>query len=139
MDKKEKTKTEKREIAFGIQMRLTNKKNDYIKNILNGRYYLTRLNLMAVQIQSGKIQEKIDGCLKSMELMRAEYGLMKMQAITSMRNAHFAKQELFKDFKLKQEDIDTLEEDYYNGKVIRESYDESYKKGNKAAFVASED
>ncbi|KKM15642.1 hypothetical protein LCGC14_1693960, partial [marine sediment metagenome] len=27
MDKKEKTKTEKREIAFGIQMRLTNKKN----------------------------------------------------------------------------------------------------------------
>ena len=137
MVEKKKTEIELKEVAFGIQMRLANKKNDYIKNILNGRYYMTRMNLMAVQIQGGKIQEKIDGCLKSMELMRSEYALMKMQATMSMRNAHFAKQELFKDFKLKQEDIDAIEEDYYNGKVVREEYDESYKKGNKAEFVNS--
>ena len=135
--KKAKTETEKREIAFGMRLRLTNKKNDYIRNIINGRYYLARCNMIAVQIQNKKIKESIDGCLKTEEYARAEYALMKMQAIASMRNAHFAKQELFKDFKLKEEDILALEEDYYNGKIIREAYDESYKKGNKAEFVNS--
>ena len=137
MVEKEKTKTQIKEIAFGMQMRLANRKNDYIRNIINGRYYLARCNMIAVQIQSKDIKEDIDGCLKSEEFLRAEYALQKMQAIMSMRNAHFAKQELFKDFKLKEEDILALEEDYYDGKIIREAYDESYKKGNKAEFVDS--
>ena len=137
MVKKEKTKNQIKESAFGMQMRLANKKNDYIRNIINARYYLARCNMIAVQIQSKKIQENIDGCLKSEEFLRAEYALQKMQAIMRMRKAHFAKQDLFKDFKLKQEDIQALEEDYYDGKIIREAYDESYKKGNKAEFVDS--
>jgi len=137
MVKKDKTETERKEIAFGLQMRMANKKNDYIRNIINARYFLARCNMIAVQIQNKKIQEDIDGCLKSEEFLRAEYALQKMQAIMSMRNAHFAKQELFKDFKLKEKDILALEEDYYDGKIIRESYDESYKKGNKAEFVDS--
>ena len=137
MVKKEKTETEKKEIAFGMQLRLANKKGDYIRNIINGRYYLARCNMIAVQIQGKDIKEDIDGCLKSEEFLRAEYALQKMQAIMSMRNAHFAKQELFSDFKLKEEDIQALEEDYYDGKIIREAYDESYKKGNKAEFVNS--
>ena len=137
MDKKEKTETEKKEIAFGIRMRLANKKNDYIKNIINGRYYFARCNMIAVQIQTGKIQENIDGCPKSEEFLRTEYAVQKMQAIMSMRNAHFAKRDLFKDFKLKEEDILAIEEDYYDGKIIREEYDESYKKGNKAEFVGT--
>ena len=137
MVKKEKTKSEKKEIAFGMQLRLANKKNDYIKNIINGRYFLARCNMIAVQIQGKDIKEDIDGCLKSEEFLRAEYALQKMQAIMSMRNAHFAKQELFSDFKLKEEDIQAIEEDYYDGKIIREAYDESYKRGNKAEFVNS--
>lgn len=137
MSKKEKTEKEKKEIAFGIKLRLASKKNDYIKNTINGRYYLARCNLLASQIQSKKIVEKIDGCLKSEEFMRAEYALMKMQAIISLRNAHFAKQDLFNDFKLTEEDILDLESDYYDGKIVREDYDESYKKGNKAEFVNS--
>ncbi len=124
-----------REIAFGEQMRLANKKSDYIRNIINGRYFLARCNMIAVQIQSKKIREDIDGCLKSEEFLRAEYALQKMQAIMSMRNAHFAKQDLFSDFKLNEDDISALEEDYYDGKIIREDYDESYRKGNKAEFV----
>jgi len=135
MVKKEKTETEKKEIAFGMQMRLANHKNDYIRNLINGRYYLARCNMIAVQIQNKEIKENIDGCLKSEEFLRAEYALQKMQAIMSMRNAHFAKQELVKEFKLTDEDILVIEEDYYNGKVIREEYDESYKKGNKARFT----
>ena len=137
MPKKEKTETEKKEIAFGMQMRLANQKSNYIKNIINARYYMARCNMIAVQVKSKKIEENIDGCLKSEEYMRAEYALMKMQAIMSMRTAHFTKQELFKDFRLTEEDIEELEKDYYDGKIIREAYDESYKKGNKAEFVDS--
>ena len=137
MVKKEKTEIEKKEIAFGLQMRMTNKKSDYIRNIINAKYYLARCNMIAVQIQSKKIKENIDGCLKSEEFLRSEYALQKMQAIMSMRNAHFAKQELFADFKLREEDIIEIEKDYYDGKIIREAYDESYKKGNKAEFVDS--
>ena len=79
--------------------------------------------------------ENIDGCPKTEEFMRSEYALQKKQAIVCMRNAHFAKQELFKDFKYTDEDIANIEEDYYDGKIIREEYDDVYKKGNKAEFV----
>ena len=137
MVKKEKTETEKKEVTFGMQVRLANLKNNYIRNIVNGRYHLARCNMLAVQIQNKEIKESIDGCLKSEEFLRAEYALQKMQAIMSMRNVHFAKQELIKDFKLTKEDILAIEEDYYDGKIIREGYDESYKKGNKAEFVDS--
>ncbi len=135
--KKEKTEKERKEITFGMQVRLANLKNNYIRNIVNGRYHLARCNMLAVQIQNKKIKESIDGCLKSEEFMRAEYAHQKVQAIMDLRNAHFAKQEMFADFKLKEEDISVIEADYYDGKIIREEYDESYKKGNKAEFVDS--
>jgi hypothetical protein len=135
--KKEKTESERKEIAFGMRLRLASKKNDYIRNIINGRYFMARCNMIAAQIQTKNIQEKIDGCPKTEEFMRTEYALQKMQAIMSMRNAFFAKQDLIKDFKLTDDDILAIEEDYYDGKIIREDYDEGYKKGSKAEFVDS--
>jgi len=137
MPKKEKTEKEKREVTFGMQVRLANLKSNYIRNIVNGRYHLARCNMLAIQIQNKEIKESIDGCKKSEELMRAEYAHQKIQAIMDLRNAHFAKQEMFRDFKLTEKDILAIEEDYYDGKIIREEYDESYKKGNKAEFVDS--
>ena len=134
---KEKTEKEKKEVAFGFQLAFANEKNDYIRNIINGRYFMERCNMIATQLNGGEIKENIDGCPKPAEFLRSEYAQQKMQAIMSMRNAHFAKQNLFKDFKLTQEDIDAIEKDYYDGKIIRETYDESYKKGNKADFVNS--
>ena len=131
-------KVDKREINYGMQVRLASKKNDYMRNIINGRYFLARCNMIAEQIQNKDIKENIDGCLKTEEYMRTEYALQKMQAIMSMRNAHFAKKDLFGDFKFTEKDILALEEDYYDGKIIREEYDESYKKGNKAEFVKSD-
>lgn len=133
--KKEETKAKKKESPHLIQMRLARTKKDYITNLINGRYFLARCNMIAVQIQSKNIKESIDGCLKSEEFMRAEYAHQKLQAISSMRGAHFSKQELLKDFKLKKKDIFAIEEDYYDGKVIREDYDESYKKDNQPKFV----
>jgi len=130
-------KVEKKEIEYGNNMVKANKKSDYIRNIINGRYFFARCNMIAEQINSKKIIEKIDDCPKTEEYMRAEYALQKMQAIMSMRNAHFAKESLMKEFKLTEKDIFELEKDYYDGKIIREAYDDSYKKGNKAEFVDS--
>lgn len=116
-------------IAFGAA------KNKYIRNIINARYFFERTNMIAEQINNGKIIENIDGCTKPEAFMRSEYALQKMQAITEMRNAHFAKLDLAKDFKFTDEDIQALEEDYYNGKIVRDSYDDEYKKGKTAKFV----
>ena len=138
IEKKEKTQTEKSEIAYGQQMVLVKGKNSYITNLINGRYFLARCNMIAEQIHTGKIKETIDGCPKPEEFMRAEYAMQKKQAIVCMREAHFAKQDLIKDFKLTEEDFQNLEEDYYNGKIIREDYDDVYKKGNKAEFIDSQ-
>jgi len=135
MPKKKLTETEKKEIAFGMQIQLVNKKNDYIRNLLNGRYFLARCNMIAEQLIAKEIKESIDGCPKTEDFLRSEYALQKMQAIMSMRNAHFAKKDLMNDFKLTEEAIAALEEDYYNGKIIREEYDESYKRKGKAEFI----
>ncbi len=67
--------------------------------------------------------------------MKTEYALQKMQAIVSMRQSHFAKQELVAEFKLTEKDLYAIEEDYYDGKIIREEYDEAYKRGKKPEFV----
>ena len=135
--RKLKEKVQKREIAYGMNLRLANKKVEYITNLINGRYYMARCNMIAEQLNDRDIKESIDGCLKSEEYIRSEYALMKLQAIKSMRTTHFSKQELLKEFNLKEEDILALEKDYYDGKIIREAYDGSYKKGNKAEFVNS--
>jgi len=124
-------------VAHGMKMALAQEKNKYIRHTINGRYFLARTNMIAEQIVSGDIMENIDGCKKTEEYMRSEYALQKMQAIVEMRNAYFAKQELVKQFKLTDDDIDAIEEDYYNAKIVRESYDEEYKKGKTAKFVDS--
>ena len=126
---------EKREVAYGVSLRRVNCKNDYITNLMNGRYYLARYNMMAQQITDKTIVEKIDSAPKTVDLMLSEAILMKMRAIKSLRTAHFSKVELQKEFGLSVDDIIDLENDYYNGTIIRDDYDEEYKSKNKAEFV----
>jgi len=126
-------------LRHGMKMSLIKVKNEYITATINGRYYLARTNMIAEQILSGKIIEKIDGCPKTEEYMRAEYALQKMMAISQMRNSHFAKKELKDDFKLNDDDIHAIEEDYYNGKIVREEYDEGYARKKKAAGAVKSD
>ena len=136
----QKIATEKKEVAYGVKLRRANKKNEYISNVINGRYYLARYNMMAQQVIDNKIVEVIDGAPKTKEYMRAELALVKMQAIRSLRTAHFSRLELKKDFEVSEEEIIGLENDYYNGKIIREEYDEEFRQKNKAEFVnTSED
>ena len=122
-------------LAYHKELTRTRLKNDYIRNLINGRYYLARANMLAEQINSGNIVEKIDGATKTKEYMLSEYALMKMQAITSFRTVHFSKADLIKDYGMNEKDILELEQSYYDGKIIREHYDESDRKKTKAEFV----
>ena len=126
---------QEKEIAYGKQLVLAKSKNDYINNLVNARYFLARYNMLAEQIQTGGIIEKIDGCVKSIEFMRSEAALFKVRAMSAFREAHFGQLDMKKGFALTDEDIQAIEVDYYDGKIIRETYDEGYKKGSKAEFV----
>lgn len=138
VEKKKMQKVKKRMegVSYNFQIRLARAKQDYIANLINGRYFLERCNMIAAQIQSGKIKENVDGCPKPESYMRAEYALQKKAAINAMRDAHFGKIDLMEgEFKLTKEQVFALEEDYYEGKIIREEYDESFKQNGKAQFT----
>ena len=137
--KNKKNKKSMEGVKHGNKMSLAKTKNEYIRHTINGRYFLARTNMIAEQIISGKILEKIDGCIKTEEYVRQEYALQKMQAIMEMRNAYFAKKELKEDFKLNDDDIYAIEEDYYNGKIIREEYPEEYNGNKKSARAVKSD
>ncbi len=132
---KEQIIRERKEIEFGIQRRLATDRNAYMVSLVNGRFFLARCNMIAQQLKDKKIEENVDGFLKTEEYMISEYAKTKLQAINCMRNAHFLKKDLMRDFKLTEEDIKEFEKDLYNGKIIREEYDTSLKKKSKAEFV----
>lgn len=133
---KKQLETERKEHNYGLKLAKIRCINDYIKNKVNGTYYLTRCNMIANQLQSGnKIVEKIDGALKTEEYVRSEYALIKIQAITSNRNAFFNRQDLLTEHKMTEKEIIAVENDWFNGKILRDNYDENYKKIGKAKFV----
>lgn len=123
-----------KEIAFGKKLVFINTKNDYVSNLINGRYMLSRYNMMIEQIQSGNIIETIDGCPKPKDFMFAEAVLMKSRALKAFSAVYFGKKDLMNDHGLTEEDIKAIEEDLYDGKIIREDYEDERKK-SKAEFV----
>lgn len=131
MDKKEKTE---KEIAFGKRLIFIKTKNDYIYNLINGRYMLTRYNMMAAQVQNENILETIDGCPKTKEFLFAEAVLMKNRALKSYAASYHLKNDLIKDHGLSEEDIQAIEDDLYDGKIIREEYEDETKI-SKSEFV----
>jgi len=136
---KEKTSKKGMEgLKHGMKVSLIKTKNEYLRSTVNGRYFLARTNMIAEQVLTGKIVEKIDGCPKTEEFMRAEYAHQKMQATVEMRNAFFAEKELREEFKLNDADVEAILEDMYNGKIIREEYDEGYNKKKAAGAVKSD-
>lgn len=135
---REKQIRETKEKAYGRELEKIRLEQEYIKNKMNGNYYLARYNMIAEQLHKNEIKELIDGCVKTEDLMFGEMFLMKMNAMNHMRTAHFTKQELLTTFSVKEEEIKSLEDDYYKGNVIRKDYDKKYKKRNKAEFVNSD-
>lgn len=134
----DKLKKEQEGARYHKRIQLIQKENKYIDNLMGGRYHLARCNMIAEQLTSGEIKENLDGCPKSEDYLRCEYALSKKNAIRAFREAHFIKEELKKEFKVTEEQIEEIEADYYDGKIIRDSYDEKYKKGKKPAGFVSE-
>jgi hypothetical protein len=126
-----------KEQSYHTQIQMVRVKNDYIKNLLNARYYAARVNMIVDQLNSNKIKEMIDGCIKTKELMVHELTLMRLQAINSYRNAHFMKVELMKDYNMTEDGITAFEMLYYEGKLDKETWDESDFRRTKAEFVNS--
>ena len=135
MGRRNKVKPKQVKRAYVDIQEITRLKNDYITNLINGRYFFARYNMLAEQIIAKKITEKIDGRIKSEEYTRSEAALMKLRAIASYRTSHFSKMDLIKNYKFTEKDLVDIQYDYYNGKIVREEYDESYKKHNKAEFI----
>lgn len=111
-------------------------KKDFVKNLMNGRYFVGRCNMMQSQlVKGGIITETIDGTIKGRDLMLAEYGLMRMQAIDALRLSNFAKKELKEHHGITDYDLTAIEERYYEGKLIDEDDAEQYRVPDKAEFI----
>ncbi len=137
MSKVRNKKQSLKERAYGLQLQVTQQKLDYIRNLYNGRYYAARANMITEQLNSGKIEEKIDGCKKTKELLGYEYALMKMQAINSLTNAYGLKKQLLdtKAYHVTEEEIDAFEKEYLSKPIIRKDYEAIKPFRNKANFV----
>jgi len=126
---------------YVFAMELAAMKNRYVENKIKGRYYMARMNMLAVQIvgaeqnQKNEILELLDGVHKSLEYARAEYALTKFQAITRERNAFFQGKELKETYGLDDEALLMAQKDYYEGKVVREEYEENPQSIKRAQFI----
>lgn len=135
----DKLKNNPKNHAYGISLEVAKLKMDFVREHFNANYYTARCNMMADQINTKKIIEKIDGCLKTNDLMVHEFGLMKMQAINAKRNAFFQKDDLIKKFSMTEKELLELINDYIAGPITRDSYDEEFRKDkSKAEFVKSD-
>ena len=124
---------------YGKSLEVARLKMMFVKEHFNANYYTARCNMMANQIDSDEIVERIDECPKTKDLMIHEYALMKMQAINAKRNAFFQKEDLIKKHGVLEQDLFDLLKDYVSGAINRESYDEEFRSNkNKAEFVKSD-
>jgi len=126
------------EMAYRDKKELQRIKHKFLVNLVNGRYWLERCNMLAEQISSDNILELVDGAKKTKELAMAEYASLKVQAIDHMREAHFLRKDLLSR-ELSAEEIDEYVNSYYEGKIIRETWnDDDRHNWNDAGFVPYE-
>lgn len=152
--KKTKAQIKKEQIEIsnkhGKHLNLIERNNTYITNLINGRYFLARCNMIAQGLEQVRfeqervgsklkpndlVNEQLDGAYKTVEYSQAEHALVKMQAIRCFRTASFVRQELKDKLGQTEEDILKTEQDYYEGTVLRSDYGEQYKKKGKAEFT----
>jgi alpha-acetolactate decarboxylase len=60
-------------------------KNALFTNYVNSKYFTTRCNMIAEQLNSGIITESVDGCQKSKDFFEAEYHITRARAIVQQR------------------------------------------------------
>lgn len=114
--KEEKKKVDNKELYAVVRL-----KDAYIDNWVNACYFLARYNMLAEQIGSKVIEEKVDGVLKTEEYMMAELMMSKVRAIKAFRGAYFNEVELTKHG-FSQKDLLALKKDYYDKPIVRKTY-----------------
>ena len=88
----------------------------HIKFLNQGNWHAERCNMINTQLVTGKIEEELNGMLKTSELLKSEYVLTKMEAINYYNAAQGAKDSLLETpaFKTTEKDIISFAEDYFN-------------------------
>ena len=87
----------------------------------------------------GDITERIDnGPVKSKEYIVAEYDLTKLQAIDCHRESRFNLLDL-KNMGVTDEELDKVRKDHFQGAIVKENYDEEWRKNKGAVFVKPEE
>jgi len=135
MQKKTSREMARKEKDYSKRMEIERLKNVYVRNTLAGKYYLERCNMIVTQLNSDKIEEKIDGCTKSRAFIYTEYAMNKLKSTDSFREAHFSKEELTVKHNVTEADLKKHLEDYMSGKMIRKEYEKKPQNFKKAEFV----
>lgn len=132
--KQEQDQQRQAELTYAQKLERVRLENQYVQNLANAHYHIARCNMIAVQLESKKVAETIDGAPKTEELLLAEYRRTKISASTCYRNAYFAKCDLNK-VGVNDEEIDAAYIDYTEGPIKRDSYDEKYHRRSGAHFA----
>lgn len=126
---------EKKELSRLQKIELARIEAVYVTAKADAHYYLTRYNMLVEQINDpSRPRELIDGVPKSPEFIAAEASRLKIAASKRFRDTWFAQQELLR-LGLSTDEIDAIYIDYTEGKIVRDSYDDKYRRPMTAGFA----
>jgi len=135
-----KNQVKKQEEAKTVHVRdaqVANMKMRYFSNLTEGMYLKERCNMMALQLNSGKIEEEISGVKKTEALLYQEYLLTKNNAINHLNMAAGIKNELLTTPQLKTTDADleAFQKECINKKMTGVALNDTTSIDKKAKFV----
>lgn len=126
--------------AYQGRLRRIQLSKSYILNKVKGLFFLERANMLAEELDGAKsidslhISEKVDGVPKTVKYAQAEFFMMRMSALNCFQESYFNKCDLMK-LGLDEAAIKGIEVEMLEEPVLRESYNEDYRRERWAEFV----
>lgn len=121
--------------------------NELIPAQKKGEYYIARSNMLAEQIETGEVEETVDGKKKTKEYLIAEYRMTKISAVQCMRMAAFHRQDIL-NLGYTDEDIKEAYIEYFDkpaarfdkkGNLDATKYDEKFRRSSPVPEFVQED
>jgi hypothetical protein len=84
------------------------------------------------------VKETIDGNPKSIDFLKAEYGITKVRSINSLRTAYAQKRELI-SLGMTIDQVDKMQEEYFKAPIIQDKYETEDIDSMSAQFVPTDD